>query len=298
MIIVQFTGGLGNQMFQYALGRRLSLLHGVELKFDLSFYQHDPLRDFALDCFQINGSEASEDEIKRYSKSPIYGLDNGFLNHLVRWGLYKGPVMVSDEPLGQQALMVYNDQVLTAPRNTYIQGYWQSEKYFCQIRQVLLNDFKLRNKLDSINQAMLNRIGNCNSVSLHVRRGDYVSNSMTNHSHGTCSLDYYQDAIRHIAAKVSDPHFFVFSDDPSWTKDNIKMDFPTIFVTTNNGETCYRDMELMRNCKHNIIANSSFSWWGAWLNTYPQKTVVAPQAWFNNFQADTRDLIPDSWLRV
>jgi hypothetical protein len=149
MIIVQLTGGLGNQMFQYALGRRLSLLHGVELKLDLLYYQYDELRDFMLDRFHMAGSVASGHEISRYAKSPFFALDNHFLNRLVRWGLYKGPVTVSDEPSGQQALMVYNDRVLNAPCNTYVQGYWQSEKYFLPIRQVLLDDFTCRDELDS-----------------------------------------------------------------------------------------------------------------------------------------------------
>lgn len=298
MIIVQFTGGLGNQMFQYALGRRLSLLHDVELKFTLSFYQHDPLRDFALDCFHVAGSVASGHEISRYAKSPFFALDNYFLNRLVRWGLYKWPVTVSDEPPGQQALMVYNDRVLDAPRNTYVQGYWQSEKYFLPIRQVLLDDFTCRDELDSANQDMLKNIQNCTAVSLHIRRGDYVSNPMTNHSHGTCDLDYYEDAVRYITGKIVDTHFFIFSDDLRWAQEHLHTGFPTTFVTINDGTASHRDMELMRHCKHHIIANSSFSWWGAWLNTDPQKLVIAPKQWFNHFSADTRDLIPESWVRV
>ncbi|EAU54527.1 alpha-1,2-fucosyltransferase [Mariprofundus ferrooxydans] len=298
MIIVQFTGGLGNQMFQYALGRRLSLLHDVELKFDLSFYQHDILRDFMLDRFQVNGQVATEKEIEAYTNTPIFALDRPLLDRLVRWGLYRGIVSVSDEPPGKQALMVYNSRVLQAPRNTYVQGYWQSEKYFMPIRQKLLDDFSLVDKADQANGAMLEKIRQCHSVSLHVRRGDYVSNPLTNHSHGTCGLEYYEKAIALIGSKVDDPHFFVFSDDPEWTRDHLKCRFPMTYVTCNSADSCEWDMELMRHCRDHIIANSSFSWWGAWLNMNPDKVVVAPAAWFNNFSADTSDLIPDSWVRI
>jgi hypothetical protein len=139
------------------------------------------------------------------------------------------------------------------------------------------------------------RIAGCNAVSLHVRRGDYVSNPDSSRVHGLCGADYHQAAVRRIAEVVPQPHLFVFSDDPQWAAGNLHLDHPATIVTGNDTRRDYEDLHLMSLCKHHIVANSSFSWWGAWLDTNPDKIVIAPERWFAHEQHDTRDLLPPTW---
>ena len=155
-----------------------------------------------------------------------------------------------------------------------------------------------RHPPDAQNQKIDEEVRGTNSIALHVRRGDYVSNPITNRIHGTCSIAYYNEAVETIARKISGPHFFVFTDDFVWAKENLKFDFPITYATGNGPENSYEDLRLMSLCKHNIVANSSFSWWGAWLNQNPAKIIIAPTHWFDRYAADTRDLLPESWVKL
>ena len=137
-----------------------------------------------------------------------------------------------------------------------------------------------------------------NAVSLHVRRGDYVSDPATNRFHGTCSPDYYRQAVDYVIGRAGVPHLFVFSDDQEWTRANLQFAVPRRSSSANPPDCGYRDMQLMARCRHHIIANSSFSWWGAWLNPSPEKIVVAPKQWFSSPRNDTRDLVPPNWVRM
>ena len=185
---------------------------------------------------------------------------------------------------------------LKAP--VHLMGYWQSPRYFGEIADVLRRDFTPLTPLDPANAAVAAQIDACDSVSLHVRRGDYVANPTTAKYHGICSIDYYQSAIALMRRKVASPHLFVFSDDPDWVRDNLAFDVPTTFVAANSADHGYRDMQLMTRCKHHILANSSFSWWGAWLNPSSDKIVIAPKNWFAAPGIDTRDLVPEAWIRL
>ena len=135
-------------------------------------------------------------------------------------------------------------------------------------------------------------------MSIHVRRGDYVSDAITQEIHGLSPLEYYAAAIQHIAHVAVQPHFFVFSDDPSWVRQNLHIDYPTTYVEHNTADRNYEDLRLMSLCRHHIIANSTFSWWGAWLGSNRAKMVIAPKRWFNTPDKDTRDLIPRSWIQL
>lgn len=137
-----------------------------------------------------------------------------------------------------------------------------------------------------------------NAVSVHMRRGDFVSNPKSNAVHGVCPPEYYRAAIRTMAGQVEKPCFYIFSDDIAWAKDQLKLDFPCQSVEHNTGAESYNDMRLMSRCRHHIIANSSFSWWGAWLSDYPSKIVIAPRQWFLNAPHDVSDLIPHGWIRM
>ena len=192
----------------------------------------------------------------------------------------------------------FDPDILSVPNNSYLEGYWASEKYFQDISDVIRKEFILKNTPDAINKAMMKRISSCNSISIHVRRNDYVEDKKTNDFHGVCGLEYYNKAVSMIGKKIKNPTFFVFSDDPEWCKINLRLDFPTDYVTHNLGKKDYEDMRLMSACKHNIIANSSFSWWGAWLNNNSNKIVVAPKKWFADASTNTADLVPKQWSRI
>ncbi len=145
------------------------------------------------------------------------------------------------------------------------------------------------------NQSMLDKIKSLNAISLHVRRGDYVN---LTHIHGLCDLNYYKRTIDYIASRVQNPHFFVFSDDIPWVRENLKIEYPFDVVDINDGKTAFCDIWLMKHCQHNIIANSSFSYWGAWLNENPDKFVVAPQIWFVENNDSFKDIVPKGWIRL
>lgn len=291
MIIVKLTGGLANQMFQYACGRFLSLKNNDELKLDLSFYQKDlpsvTKRDFELDVFNIKAQVATGAEIKKMA------IQNIFVNKVLR----RLPFLCFlNKKLVIENSFNFHPEVLEKKGDLYLDGYWQSEKYFKQVENIIRQDFTLKDNLMSLlDKNLLDRIKSINSVAIHVRRGDYVKNQAINQVHGTCPLGYYKKGIELIASKVVNPEFFVFSDDIVWCKENIKINFPIHFV---EGNKSYEDLILMSKCKHNIIANSSFSWWAAWLNLNPQKIVIAPNRWFADKKIDTRDLIPESWLKI
>jgi hypothetical protein len=291
MIIVKLMGGLGNQMFQYAAGRRLALNHNTILKLDLSFLlnrtprENFTYRSYELGIFNIQAELASPSEINRFVPT-----GKNMLNYLKR--------KLKLNKLVKESHFHFDEGGLSSPDNSYLDGYWQSEKYFKEIEDIIRSDFTLKAKATNLNQELAKEIGSYNSVSLHIRRGDYVSNPETNNFHGSCSLGYYEKAIKKIADCIVEPHLFIFSDDPDWAKDNLIFEYPIKFVAHNGSEKSYEDLRLMSLCKHNIIANSSFSWWGAWLNRNPEKIVIAPEKWFNDSSINTDDLIPDSWLRI
>jgi len=163
---------------------------------------------------------------------------------------------------------------------------------------MLRKELTVRLDQDPQSREVAARVLHTQSVSIHVRRADYVADAATYHTHGTCSRDYYDQCVCLIAERVKDPHFFVFADDFAWARKNLQFKHPTTFVTHNGAARDYEDLRLISTCKHHIIANSSFSWWGAWLNNNPAKIVFAPLRWLNDPRYDTRDLLPESWIRV
>jgi hypothetical protein len=176
----------------------------------------------------------------------------------------------------------------------YLAGCWQSERYFKDIEDVIRREFTVKIKPDANNERTTALINSVNAVSLHIRRDDYV----TNQRHGTCALAYYQQAVEIISRKVSSPYFFVFCDDILWAKENLKLKYPTVFISHNDAAKDFEDLRLMTQCSHHITANSTFSWWGAWLNKKYDKIVIAPGKWFNDEGINTKDLIPEGWIRI
>ena len=187
----------------------------------------------------------------------------------------------------------YWPKIKHVPRECFLFGYWQSEKYFKKYASAIRTDFTFTSPWSDMNAELSEQIARVNAVSLHIRRGDYLSNAVNRIKHGVCPANYYKEAVRYIAERVEAPHWFVFSDDMDWVRTNLKIDRSCCHAARNSGPESYNDMRLMSLCRHHIIANSSFGWWGAWLNPDTEKIVVAPKRWFNDYPANTEDLLPE-----
>jgi hypothetical protein len=297
MIIVRLLGGLGNQMFQYAAGRALSVRHNTTLKLDLTRlldrsprenYVH---RDYALGMFNIRESFATPQETARCV--------GNYSNPVQRW-LFKARRKIGMTPKYLTEIPYqFMPGFLRAPADSYLDGYWQNERYFKDIAPILRRDFTFKEPLSEPAERLANQIRMTNSVCLHVRRGDLVSNIVTNYYHGVCGIEYFMQAVTLLAARVAKPHFFIFSDDLEWCQKEIHIDFPNVIVPDEFATPTLSDhFQLMTLCKHFIISNSSYSWWGAWLSENSDKIVIAPRKWLNRADIDTSDVTPPEWLRI
>lgn len=292
MIISQILGGLGNQMFQYAVGRSLALRRHTTLKLDISEFAKYPLRTYDLHVFNIKADIANRQEIEKLRGRQHHRL-------LARWlKLLSDKNSIPPISYVHEKDITFQSDILDKPDNSYLEGYWQSEKYFSDIAAIIRQDFTLKTFPNPINQSLLNQIKSAMAISVHVRRGDYVNNAATNAFHGTTPLDYYQRAINYI--KIHAPHgtIFVFSDDHTWVKQNLKFDLPTVYVDANDTDQAHDDLRLMSACRHHVLANSTFSWWGAWLGETKSQIVIAPKQWFSDPRQDARDLVPERWMKI
>lgn len=296
MIVVKLAGGLGNQMFQYAAGRYLSKKHKVPLKLDLSFLldrtpkDNFVYRDYDLNIFNVQENFAQADEIINFGKYRRIGRALYTAKQIIN---SKIPVYVRENPYH------FDLSFFRIPANAYIEGYWQSEKYFKEIELVIRKEFTFLNDLDEHGKEMAERIASVNAVCLNVRRGDYVLIPSVNQHHGVCDVDYFMRAVKVITGKIDNPYFFIFSDDLEWCQANLRFDYPFIVVGHKYaGKKFGQKLNLMTRCKHFIISNSSFGWWAAWLNPNPGKVVVAPMCWFRNTRVNTTELLPSEWIRI
>lgn len=265
MIIVQIIGGLGNQMFQYAFARSLSKRSNAELKLDLTGFEEYALRRYELNAFNISATPATEEEAGALKRKRVFN------NTCIK-----------------EKSLRYNPKYARPVDNKYFQGYWQSEEYFKDAKEIIRKDFTFTKPLSPNAKEYADKIQSSNAVSLHIRRGDYIVNNL----YETDLAQYYKEAISKIKKEVKSPEFFIFSDDKEYSA-QVFEEFNIV-----KGLESIEDMHLMSLCKHNIIANSSFSWWGAWLNPNPEKIVIAPKKWFTTKKLDSSTLIPDVWLRL
>jgi len=296
--IVKLNGGLGNQMFQYALAYALSKCFGTKVILDFRWFEavkshvNVTPRSFELDVFNIEYEMATKEDLEQV----VYTRNNSLIKNIL-WKVFKvknckPPRNVFLQKNGSD----FDRNVFTSNDYFYYDGYFQNEKYFKNVREDLLKGFSSNIPLDDKNKAFLDKILDTNSVSIHVRRGDYVTLECAKKFHGTCPLEYYENAIKYIEKRVKNPHFFLFSDDIEWVIQNLKLEHPFTVVDFNQGKG-WLDMNLIKHCKHNIIANSSFSWWGAWLNENLDKIIVAPKRWnAENFKKI--DTIPADWVKL
>jgi len=292
MIITQLIGGLGNQMFQYSVGRALAYRMGSDFKVDISgfknyksHYGFELQRIFNSNCLLANVSDI---------RSVLRWQSPSFIRRVLLKSCMRG---FRCKQLVVEPHFKYWQGINELKVQSYLTGNWQSEKYFAEVAREIRNDFTFKIPMRDKNIELANQISKVNAVSLHVRRGDYANNQKYLSIHGLCSIEYYLAAIKYFSEHLKRPYFFVFSDDIKWVKSNLKINHPCIYVDHNNGTESYNDMHLMSMCKHHIIANSSFSWWGAWLNPSSDKIVISPKQWFAK-KTDTKDLIPPEWIRL
>lgn len=266
-MICCLQGRIGNQMFQYAMAKSLAIKHNCELELNIERLKNVPLATFNLDLWQ--------------------GVNNKITSSVYN------PIIERDMP--------YNPLLISyANCNSTLIGYWQTEKYFLDIKEILKEEFKPRQPLNSYGLEMEKLILDAGdrSVFLTVRRTDYVTSDF----HGVLSMDYYHRALSYIAERVKDPIIFVFSDEPEWCKENLKFPYETIIAGNYDISTPDhigredQELWLMRLCKHAIMANSSYSWWGAWLND--TGIVIGPSQWFLSTRKDPRDIMPSRWIKL
>lgn len=295
MIKVLLTGGLGNQMFQYAFARTLSIKHNTSLVLNTSYLQSKlPISKlvtqmkYELDIFNINAKV----EANFFSSKYLYPLSKTEYFFRKKLNEIKLNTIHETQFSFQKELFISSD-------NSFVIGNFQSEKYFEIINDLLRKEFTFKQALTGTNADWKNKILSSNSVSIHIRRGDYISLKQNQNKFNTTPISYYNTAIDLIKSKTNNPVFFIFSDDIDWAKENIKTNDETYFVANNNTpQTSYIDMQLMSVCKHNIITNSTFSWWAAWLNNNPNKIVIAPSQWFTYVSINSQDIIPQEWIKL
>jgi hypothetical protein len=285
MIIVRVTGGLGNQLFQYAAGYALSARLGVDLKLDLSAYTQEGMRQFQLDKFHTSIHPATKQETVPFTGLSLLQRAYYRLRPPYRRPVYKQPGFGYDPHFSQ------------AGDGRYLKGYWQSWKFFEPVSGQLRNLYRLREEHTREVTAFAESLRRRETVSVHIRRGDY-NNPEALAYHGLLSAAYYNAALQKIKTMHPGAEILFFSDDIEWVRAHVQTDLPHRFVTGILTRTALEDFHLMQHCMHHIIANSSFSWWAAWLNPHREKTVIAPQAWFSTTKNDTRDILPPAWIRL
>lgn len=281
MDIVKFQGGLGNQLFQYGLYRKLLIL-GKCVKADTRCYQENKMesnRELELLLFQgvkLNIANKAQVLVKKNFVTKRKGFRE------------RNIFFVQENMAGEY------DPTMLARKCSYLEGYWQTEKYFKDIRNILLSELVFP-EIQYGEQAIYESdISSSESVSIHIRRGDYL-NHLDKYGN-ICTEEYYIKAIKCIQKNIKNPRFFVFSDDMKWSKHALGSYKQIQFVEHNSDVKSIYDMKLMSLCKHNIIANSSFSWWASWLNNNPNKIIIAPERWRND--CECQDIYCKEWMII
>lgn len=283
--------GLGNQMFQYAAGLGLAFRNKTKLFLDISGYEVDTFRHYQLDSFCISGAIMGKRlnswaaQLRRRRYMPLW-----LSLRAINCPLALERIVDLEEG--------FDERIARAGDNLYLDGFWQNERYFSDIRSVLLQEFTIKNSINTANKQVLSEILSCNAVCIHVRRGDYVTTLHGQTKHGTCPMDYYRDAIAYFQKRLTNPIFFAFSDDPEWVTSQFSGIRSVNVVSHNDKISGIEDLRLMMNCQHFIIANSSFSWWAAWLSQNTNKVVVAPKQWGLGLTKGYQEIVPDDWIKM
>jgi hypothetical protein len=290
MIVVRLMGGLGNQMFQYAVGCNLATIRGTELGLDLGWFDDQGARAPATRAYELDAFDLQV-QLVRLSQRRVDALE-GFAPRLLaplRWIPPRLTVV-------REKSTSFDASIFAAPGSSLLIGYWQSERYFDIVAEAVRDQLSFHRSAEPADPELLRAIEDTPSLGIHVRRGDYVTSETTNLMHGTLGPAYYDQAASYVSAHRDIQRIFVFSDDPDWAEAHLEFQLPTTYVRTKGRAA--DDLHLLQLCTHQVIANSSFSWWAAWLNDNPEKLVVAPKQWFRDPAIDTTDLTPRTWHRL
>lgn len=294
-------GGFCNNLFQYSTGRSLAIRTGDELKIDHGFFKGYGFEDiYRFGFLNIKENFATTEEINRLSNSIPKSIISKIIKKTKLPSIYNKKTHFI-EKIGPSI----DKRIFNLRGDIYLDGWFGDENYFKDIRGLLLKEFELKNGLRSESIEVFNKIVNLNSVSIHIRRGAFV----TNNYFGALPVEYYYRAVDYMKSKLNDPHFFIFSDDIEWVKKNIIIDGQSTIVQHNSDTASihhtqydYEDLTLIKNCKHNIMAFSTFSWWGAWLNQNSDKIVIAPIKALNDMKAqriyEESNYIPNNWIKL
>ncbi len=288
--MIRLVGGLGNQLFQYAAARAVALRSEAELLLDLSWFATASDRQFALAPLCISA--------RILEGVPPEGVGARFFRKVLHRIAKRTDESWQGRPIFREKHYHFDPAMLDVRAPVCLDGYFQSEKYFLDYREQIASELRVATHPGDLAQEILARMRVHDAICVHVRRGDYVANSSTKAFHGVCSMDYYYQGLRIVSEGLQNPHCYVFSDDPEWVRANFSPAFPVSIVDIHGPHEAHEDLRLMAACKHFVIANSSLSWWGAWLGSHPQKRVVAPKDWFQSDANDPKDLIPDHWVRI
>ena len=285
MIIVRMVGGVGNQLFCYAYAKSLQQ-KGYDVKIDISTFKFNKIDSYELDKYNIDIPISTQKE------NEILFNNSSLSKILKRFGIDISNKVREKSLLFDESLLRIND-------NSYVDGYFQNEKYFYDIREIILEQISINRPLSNFTKSIQKKINSLNNTcSIHVRRGD-MANDINVKIHGVCSVEYYNNAIEFLKNKLGEVNYFIFSDDFEWCRSNLKID-NAIFVESDEHRIAHEDIYLMSLCDHNIIANSTFSWWGAWLNDNESQISIAPMEWFKDkkYQKQSQDIVPNRWIKL
>lgn len=289
MIVAQISAGIGNQLFQYATARAVSLRANLPLRLDLAYYSIQRNRSHRLEAYNLPASPAMDDDLSPYFSTL----------HKRRYVRRIAQTINTLRPFAwrriiQEKSAKFDPRLLAVRRSVYLSGFWQCERYFEDLASTIRQELTLTTPVPDCYRCALAQIEACESVGLVVRRGDYLNIPNTQ---GICTLEYYRRAIEVITAKAPGRRVFVFSDDIQWCKENLAFEAEAVFVPNETPERPEEHLRILSKCRHFILANSSYAWWGAWLSPYRDKVVIGPAKWMQK-AAQLGDLLPAQWLRI
>jgi hypothetical protein len=296
IVVTELLGGLGNQMFQYAIGRALSEKCDSSLYLCTNHFSTYSLRKYELHHYRIKESFATDSLVKKFGVKFRFKKKT-LLEKVISRILPELPDQGFTE-LKEKQNFIFDRSILEQNGNLYLTGYWQSPKYFESIQDIIREEFQLKSNPKGLNLEYLKIFSEKKAVAVHIRRGDYVTNASTASFHGACSIDYYIKAAEMVIEKIKPDLFVVFSDDISWCRENIHFPIKTNYMEHNSPDQGSEDIRLMQNCSAHIIANSTFSWWGAWLAGEKSQMVIAPMQWTAKNEDEKIDIYPEAWIRI
>ncbi|MDB5204372.1 MAG: hypothetical protein JWP09_400 [Candidatus Taylorbacteria bacterium] len=287
MHILKLQGGLGNQLFEYAFARAYGIRNDTEVKYDFDFFKTHTYLTYGLGYFNTILPKASKEECARFK---IFKKQKGIIGRIYN------PLFANSQKYIEEYTFHFLDEYMKNRKDSYFDGWWQSYKYFEDIHDILRKELILKDEIQKPYTPYISKMNATESVVIHIRRGDYANNPGTTKHHGLTSREYYEYSINEISKKIPHAYFFIFSDEIAWAKEHFKIPFPCEYVDVPTA-TPHEELVAMSHAKHFIIANSTFSWWAAWLSNNKNKLVYAPKKWFNKGW-NTDDLTPPEWKRV